>query len=104
MRIKRLLKVSNSSVYKTSGPIRAPFISHNEKRLSTKHLVNATIWHFQEILQRHIQFKFDNEQLAEVFMRPEDLQYSKKNFEVALKLFVYFMQRTETRLQIRNGW
>lgn len=48
-------------------------------------------------------FKFDNEQLAEVFMRPEDLQYSKKNFEVALKLFVYFMQRTETRLEIRNG-
>ena len=78
MRIKRLLKVSNSSVYKTSGPIRASFISHNEKRLSTKHLVNATIWHFQEIFQRHIQFKFDNEQLAEVFMRPEDLQYSKK--------------------------
>ena len=36
-------------------------------------------------------------------MRPEDLQYSKKNFEVALKLFVYFMQRTETRLEIRNG-
>ena len=78
MRIKRLLKVSNSSVHKTSGPIRASFISHNEKRLSTKHLVNATIWHFQEIFQRHIQFKFDNEQLAEVFMRPEDLQYSKK--------------------------